>query len=149
AGRWPQGLRSFVVGWMRWTFRGSGYLWLVVDDYPPFGFDSSPPGEWGWPVPDASPPDAYPRSPLPSAPALCGLAATAVQPDLAPGLSESPQQDNLVGPSASAGTGSSVPARPPGPCPDPGSTTGPPWPRLVATGSSYAPARLSRWPIVV
>jgi len=37
-GRWPQGLRSFVVGWMRWTVRVSGYWYLIVDEYPPFGF---------------------------------------------------------------------------------------------------------------
>jgi Domain of unknown function (DUF4389) len=39
-GRWPQGLRSFVIGWMRWTFRVSGYWSLIVDDYPPFGFQA-------------------------------------------------------------------------------------------------------------
>ena len=38
AGRWPQGLRSFVIGWMRWTVRVSGYWSLLVDEYPPFGF---------------------------------------------------------------------------------------------------------------
>jgi Domain of unknown function (DUF4389) len=37
-GRWPQGLRSLVVGWLRWVFRVSGYCYLLVDDYPPFGF---------------------------------------------------------------------------------------------------------------
>jgi hypothetical protein len=37
-GRWPAGLRSFVIGWMRWTVRVSGYSSLIVDDYPPFGF---------------------------------------------------------------------------------------------------------------
>jgi hypothetical protein len=34
----PSGLQSFVVGWMRWTFRVRGYWSLIVDDYPPFGF---------------------------------------------------------------------------------------------------------------
>jgi hypothetical protein len=38
AGRWPRGLRSFVIGWMRWTFRVNGYWSLLVDEYPPFGF---------------------------------------------------------------------------------------------------------------
>ena len=38
AGRWPQGLRSFVIGWMRWTVRVNGYWFLLVDEYPPFGF---------------------------------------------------------------------------------------------------------------
>jgi hypothetical protein len=37
-GRWPQGLRSFVVGWLRWSLRVSAYWNLLVDDYPPFGF---------------------------------------------------------------------------------------------------------------
>jgi hypothetical protein len=39
-GRWPTGLRSFVTGWMRWTFRVNGYTWLIVDEYPPFGFQA-------------------------------------------------------------------------------------------------------------
>jgi hypothetical protein len=38
AGRWPRGLQSFVVGWMRWTFRVRGYWSLIGDDYPPFSF---------------------------------------------------------------------------------------------------------------
>ena len=37
-GSWPTGLRSFVIGWMRWTFRVNGYWSLIVDEYPPFGF---------------------------------------------------------------------------------------------------------------
>ncbi len=37
-GRWPRGLRLLVVGWLRWMFRVSGYTYLLVDDYPPFGF---------------------------------------------------------------------------------------------------------------
>jgi hypothetical protein len=37
-GRWPEGLREFVIGWMRWTYRVYGYAWLIVDEYPPFGF---------------------------------------------------------------------------------------------------------------
>lgn len=40
AGRWPTGLRTFVTGWMRWTFRVNGYTWLIVDEYPPFGFQA-------------------------------------------------------------------------------------------------------------
>ena len=36
AGRWPPGMRAFVIDWMRWTFRVSGYSYLVVDEYPPF-----------------------------------------------------------------------------------------------------------------
>ena len=40
AGRWPLALQSFVTGWMRWTFRVSGYSSLIVDEYPPFGFQA-------------------------------------------------------------------------------------------------------------
>jgi len=40
AGRWPLGLQSFVTDWMRWTFRVNGYTWLIVDEYPPFGFEA-------------------------------------------------------------------------------------------------------------
>jgi hypothetical protein len=40
-GRWPEDSRSFVIGWMRWSFRVSGYTQLLVDDYPPFGYESS------------------------------------------------------------------------------------------------------------
>ena len=39
-GRWPLGLQSFVTGWMRWTFRVNGYWSLIVDEYPPFGFQA-------------------------------------------------------------------------------------------------------------
>ena len=39
-GRWPQGLQLFVIGWMRWTFRVNGYWFLIVDEYPPFGFQA-------------------------------------------------------------------------------------------------------------
>ena len=35
-GRWPQEMRSFVIDWMRWTFRVNGYFYLIVDEYPPF-----------------------------------------------------------------------------------------------------------------
>jgi hypothetical protein len=40
AGRWPPGLQSFVTGWMRWTSRVNGYSLLIVDEYPPFGFQA-------------------------------------------------------------------------------------------------------------
>jgi Domain of unknown function (DUF4389) len=38
-GRWPLVLLRLVIGWMRWVFRVEGYWHLLVDDYPPFGFD--------------------------------------------------------------------------------------------------------------
>jgi hypothetical protein len=38
-GRWPEGLRTFVVGIMRWSTRVSAYLYLLTDEYPPFSLD--------------------------------------------------------------------------------------------------------------
>ena len=35
-GRWPEGLREFVVGYQRWWSRVMAYHLLLVDDYPPF-----------------------------------------------------------------------------------------------------------------
>ncbi|MGH9230828.1 MAG: DUF4389 domain-containing protein [Acidimicrobiales bacterium] len=38
-GRWPEGLRSFVVGVMRWGTRVSAYFLLLTDTYPPFSLE--------------------------------------------------------------------------------------------------------------
>ena len=38
-GRWPQGLRNFAVGFMRWVLRVEAYVLLLTDDYPPFALD--------------------------------------------------------------------------------------------------------------
>jgi hypothetical protein len=35
-GRWPEGLRNFVVGFFRWTLRVNAYHALLTDKYPPF-----------------------------------------------------------------------------------------------------------------
>jgi Domain of unknown function (DUF4389) len=35
-GRWPQGLQTFVIGWLRWTLRVNAYWTLLLDQYPPF-----------------------------------------------------------------------------------------------------------------
>lgn len=35
-GRWPEGLRDFVVGVLRWGTRVNAYHLLLVDEYPPF-----------------------------------------------------------------------------------------------------------------
>jgi hypothetical protein len=35
-GRWPQGLRGFVLGVGRWWLRVDAYLLLLADQYPPF-----------------------------------------------------------------------------------------------------------------
>jgi Domain of unknown function (DUF4389) len=35
-GKWPEGMRGFVVGYLRWTTRVNAYALLLVDPYPPF-----------------------------------------------------------------------------------------------------------------
>lgn len=38
-GRWPEVLRTFVVGVMRWFTRVEAYVGLPTDAYPPFRLD--------------------------------------------------------------------------------------------------------------
>jgi hypothetical protein len=38
-GRWPEAMRTFVVGVMRWGTRVYAYLLLLTDQYPPFSLD--------------------------------------------------------------------------------------------------------------
>jgi hypothetical protein len=38
-GRWPDGLRTFVVGYLRWYTRVEAYLGLLTDRYPPFSLE--------------------------------------------------------------------------------------------------------------
>jgi hypothetical protein len=38
-GRWPAGLESFMIGFIRWSARFSAYYYLLTDDFPPFGFE--------------------------------------------------------------------------------------------------------------
>ncbi len=35
-GRWPQGLRDYIVGVHRWAYRVQAYVYLLTDVYPPF-----------------------------------------------------------------------------------------------------------------
>lgn len=35
-GRWPAGMRDFVVGVLRWNMRVNAYAYLLTDEYPPF-----------------------------------------------------------------------------------------------------------------
>jgi hypothetical protein len=35
-GRWPAGVRDFVLGFMRWSTRVQAYVNLMTDEYPPF-----------------------------------------------------------------------------------------------------------------
>lgn len=37
--KWPDGLRGFVLGYMRWNLRVNAYLFLLTDEYPPFSLD--------------------------------------------------------------------------------------------------------------
>ena len=36
-GRYPEGLFRFAVGTIRWSARVNAYIWLLRDEYPPFG----------------------------------------------------------------------------------------------------------------
>jgi hypothetical protein len=38
-GRWPQGMRTFLVGVVRWSTRVSAYFYLMTDVYPPFSLE--------------------------------------------------------------------------------------------------------------
>jgi hypothetical protein len=38
-GRWPGGMRDFVLGYLRWSQRLSAYYLLLTDEYPPFSLD--------------------------------------------------------------------------------------------------------------
>jgi Domain of unknown function (DUF4389) len=38
-GRWPEGLRKFVIGYGRWWLRVQTYLVLLTDEYPPFSME--------------------------------------------------------------------------------------------------------------
>jgi hypothetical protein len=38
-GKWPESLRNYVVGVMRWANRVSIYVYLITDTYPPFSLD--------------------------------------------------------------------------------------------------------------
>ena len=36
---WPEGLRTFIVGYMRWVTRLEAYVGLLTDRYPPFSLE--------------------------------------------------------------------------------------------------------------
>jgi len=35
-GRWPSGLNTFLIGFLRWNTRVNAYCYLLTDEYPPF-----------------------------------------------------------------------------------------------------------------
>jgi hypothetical protein len=38
-GRWPEGMRNYLVGTMRWSMRVTAYYYLMTDVYPPFSLE--------------------------------------------------------------------------------------------------------------
>jgi hypothetical protein len=38
-GKWPEGMRNYIVGVIRWANRVSIYTYLITDKYPPFSLD--------------------------------------------------------------------------------------------------------------
>ena len=38
-GKWNEGMRRFVIGWLRWGWRVTAYVGLLRDEYPPFSLD--------------------------------------------------------------------------------------------------------------
>lgn len=36
-GKWPTGLRDFIIGITRWQTRLNAYMYLLTDEFPPFG----------------------------------------------------------------------------------------------------------------
>jgi len=43
-GKWPKGMRSFVVGVSRWSLRVVTYAAFLTDEYPPFSLEDGSPG---------------------------------------------------------------------------------------------------------
>lgn len=39
-GKFPLGIRNFLVGVSRWGWRVNAYVWFLRDEYPPFSFDA-------------------------------------------------------------------------------------------------------------
>lgn len=39
AGKWPEGMRTFCIGYFRWNTRVLAYFWLLTDVYPPFSLE--------------------------------------------------------------------------------------------------------------
>jgi hypothetical protein len=38
-GKWPESLRNYIIGVVRWSNRVSIYVYLITDTYPPFSLD--------------------------------------------------------------------------------------------------------------
>jgi hypothetical protein len=158
-GRWPKGLQTFVIGWLLWTIRVESYGFLLLDEYPPFGYESHPP-----PTPSESPSppssDLGPSGQWPPQPQAAELyePLPPVVPSFEP-IDPTPSAEHRsVGQAESverwrsAHAADPIPSGPAVPSDlgfDPDAVSGPPWPRLVATDARYSPPRLLRWPIAV
>ena len=160
-GRWPRRLQMFVVLWMQWSFRVSGYWYLLVDEYPHVPEDTTV----GSPFPDratsgeALPPPPPLWSPQEPAGSTSPTTTTSQQPpaDLASPAPSSPGAEQILSPEPvvsldpAGGWGHSAPAdmsswgppQPPDAPLDPSAATKPPWP-----GWSPPAARTPRpgWP---
>lgn len=38
-GRWPEGMRNYLIGATRWGTRVTAYFYLMTDVYPPFSLE--------------------------------------------------------------------------------------------------------------
>jgi hypothetical protein len=41
-GKYPQGIYDFNAGYLRMSTRANGFIWLLTDEYPPFGGEEGP-----------------------------------------------------------------------------------------------------------
>jgi hypothetical protein len=76
-GKYPAGLRSFLVGYSRWTLRVYAYAGLLRDEYPPFSLEDGAPvvapgGTSGSPSPQLPPPPADEPPVVPPPPPTAG-----------------------------------------------------------------------------
>jgi uncharacterized protein DUF4389 len=64
-GRYPEGLRSYLVGVSRWSLRVYAYAGLLRDEYPPFSLEDGSPSPSGAPAASAGGPPPPPPPPPP------------------------------------------------------------------------------------
>lgn len=59
-GKFPEGMREFILGVIRWGLRVNFYMMFLTDEYPPFSLEQSPPLGGATPGQAAPPPPAPP-----------------------------------------------------------------------------------------
>jgi hypothetical protein len=62
SGKYPDWAASFIQGYLRWNARVLAYMASLVDEYPPFSFDSGMEGDASAPMQPAEPPAGPPAS---------------------------------------------------------------------------------------